>query len=156
MSPTPLLTALIVGSVAVGQESSPSTEERYRPIIQQIEQALPAWLTEAPDCLRWPDCMTESKDTQKAVELLKDSLATDERLIRAGRRGWHRCIKPEFARPADQAQKRYPAVHKLKDSLRSCPDKCVNVICHDRFGDVQKMSWGFAEYCWTIEGRARP
>jgi len=86
MSPTPLLTALIVGSVAVGQESSPSTEERYRPIIQQIEQALPAWLTEAPDCLRWPDCMTESKDTQKAVELLKDSLATDERLIRAGRR----------------------------------------------------------------------
>jgi hypothetical protein len=111
----PLLTTVIVGLVAFGQESSPSAEERYRPIIQQIEHTLPALADRGAGLFALARLYAQVGDTRKALALLKESLATDEGFDPSGSEMLAPLrSNPEFTRLADQAHKRYPAVHTAK------------------------------------------
>jgi len=124
VSPWLLLAAIILWSLAWAQQSSPtSAEERYRPIIQQIEQMLSKLDDRGAGLFSLARLYAQVGDRQKALALLKESLATDEGFDPSGSEMLAPLrSSPDFARLAEQAQKRYPAVHKAKVAF-TVPEK---------------------------------
>jgi hypothetical protein len=111
-----LLVSIIVWSHAEAQQNSPlSAEARYRPIIQRVEQVMPTLHDRGAGLFSLARLYAQIGDTQKSLAFLKESLATGEGFDPGG----SEMLAPlrsnaEFARLAEQAQKRYPAVHKAK------------------------------------------
>jgi hypothetical protein len=120
----PLLTAVICLFVAFAQQSSPtSAEARFRPIIQEIERVLPTLADHGAGLFALARLYAQVGDTQKALALLKESLTTGEGFDPSG----SEMLAPlrsnaEFARVAEQAQKRYPAVHRARVAF-TVPEK---------------------------------
>jgi len=119
-----LLTAITLWSVTFAQQSSPtSAESRFRPMIQQIERVLPTVADRGAGLFALARLYAQIGDTQKALALLKVSLATDEGFDPSGSEMLTPLrSNPEFARLAEQAQKRYPAVHRAKVAF-TVPEK---------------------------------
>ena len=112
-----LLTVTILWSVAAlaQQSSQTSAEARFRPIIQQIERELPTLADRGAGLFALARLYAQVGDTQKALTLLKASLATDEGFDPSGSEMLAPLrSNPDFARLAEQAQKQYPAVHRAK------------------------------------------
>jgi len=116
VAPSLLLIAIVVWSCALAQQNSPaSAEARYRPIIQQVEQVLPTLDDRGAGLFSLARLYAQVGDRQKALAFLKESLATGEGFDPGGSEMLAPLrSSPEFARLAQQAQKRYPAVHKAK------------------------------------------
>lgn len=119
-----LFTVLILWSVSSAQQNSlPSAEEQYRPIIQHIERSLPILADRGAGLFALARLYAQVGDTQKAIVLLKESLATDQgfdpsasEMLAPLRRN------SEFAELSAQAHKRYLAVHKAKVAF-TVPEK---------------------------------
>jgi hypothetical protein len=123
-SPSLLLTALILWSPALAQQSSPpSAEARYRAIIQQIEPGLSTLDDRGAGLFSLARLYAQVGDRQKALALLRRSLATDEGFDPRGSEMLAPLrSSPEFLRLAEQAQKRYPPVHRAKVAF-TVPEK---------------------------------
>ena len=115
-SPPLLLTAVTCWSIIVAQQGSPaSAEARFRPIIQQIEQALPTLADRGAGLFALARLYAQVGDAQKAIVLLKESLVTDEGFDPSGSPMLAPLrSNPEFARLAEQAQKQNPPIHSAK------------------------------------------
>ena len=111
-----LLTAIILWSGAFAQDNSPpSAEARYRPIIQQIERRLPTLVDRGAALFALARLYAQVGDTPKALALLKESLATGEGFDPSGSEMLAPLrSSPEFVEMAQQAQKLYSPVHKAK------------------------------------------
>lgn len=119
-----LVTVLILWSVTFAQESSPaSAEERFRPLIQQIERVLPALADRGAGLFALARLYAQAGDTQRAMALLKQSLAADQGFDPSGSEMLAPLrSNPAFAKLSAQAQKRYPAVHKARVAF-TVPEK---------------------------------
>ena len=113
---TGLFVALILSSMASAQESSPSSAEtRYRPIIRQIEQALPTLADRGAGLFALARLYAQVGDTQKTLVLLRESLATNEGFDPGGSEMLAPLrSSPEFKKLAAEAQKGRPAVRHAK------------------------------------------
>lgn len=119
-----LFTVLVIWSVSFAQQSSPpSADDHYRPIIQRIEGALPSLADRGAGSFALARLYAQVGDTQKAIALLKKSLATDQGFDPSGSE-MLAPLRPnsEFAELSAQAHKRYPAVHKAKVAF-TVPDE---------------------------------
>jgi hypothetical protein len=120
-----LLTATILWSVAAlaQQGSRTAAEARFRPIIQQIERELPTLADRGAGLFALARLYAQVGDTQKALTLLKQSLATDEGFDPSGSEMLAPLrSNPEFARLAVQTHKQYPPVHSAKVAF-TVPEK---------------------------------
>jgi hypothetical protein len=119
-----LLTAIISWSAAFAQQSSPtSAEARFRSIIHQIERELPTLTDRGAGLFALARLYAQVGNAQKALALLKQSLAAGEGFDPSGSDMLAPLrSNPEFARLAEQAQKRYPAVHRAKVAF-TVPEK---------------------------------
>jgi hypothetical protein len=124
VSPPVLITAIIFWSVAFAQQSSsPSAEARFRPIIRQIERVLPTLTDRGAGLFALTRLYAQVGDKQKALALLKESLTTDEGFDPSGSEMLAPLrSNPEFVRLAEQARKRYPAVHNANVAF-TVPEK---------------------------------
>jgi hypothetical protein len=124
MSPSLPLIAIIVWSLALAQQNSPpSAEVQYRPIIQQVEQVLSRLDDRGAGLFSLARLYAQVGDRQKALAFLKESLATDEGFDPGGSEMLAPLrSSPEFLRLEEQAQKQYPAVHKAKMAF-TVPEK---------------------------------
>ena len=111
-----LLLAIVLWSVAFAQQNSPSSAEaRSRLMIQQIEQELPTLGDRGAGLFGLARLYAQAGDSQKALALLKESLATDEGFDPSGSMMLEPLrVSAEFVELAEQAQKRNPAVHNAK------------------------------------------
>ena len=119
-----LLTTILLWLCALSQQSSPpSAEARYRPMIQQMEQMLPTLDDHGAGLFSLARLYAQIGDRQKAFALLKESLATGEGFEPSGSEMLAPLrSSPEFARLAEQAEKRYPIVQKAKVAF-TVPEK---------------------------------
>ena len=119
-----LHTTILLCSCALAQQSSPpSAEARYRPMIQQMEQMLPTLDDRGAGLFSLARLYAQIGDRQKAFALLKESLATGEGFEPGGSEMLAPLrSSPEFARLAEQAEKRYPIVQKAKVAF-TVPEK---------------------------------
>jgi hypothetical protein len=110
--------------VGFAQQSSPtSAESRFRPIIQQIERELPTLADRGAGLFALARLYAQVGDTQKALALLKQSVATDEGFDPSGSEMLAPLrSSPEFVELTEQAQKRNPPVHRAKVAF-TVPDK---------------------------------
>lgn len=111
-----LFTVLILSSVCFAQQNSPpSAEDHFRPIIQRIERMLPTLADRGAGLFALARLYAQVGDTQKAIALLKESLVTDQGFDPGGSE-MLAPLRPnsEFAELSAQAHKRYPAVHKAE------------------------------------------
>lgn len=114
-----LLTTFFLSSIALVQESTPpSAEERYRPIIQQIERALPTLADRGAGLFALARLYAQVGETQRAIALLKESLTTGQDFDPSGSEMLAPLrSNPEFAGLSAQAHKRFPPVHNAKVAL---------------------------------------
>jgi len=92
-------------------------------MIQQIEQALPTLADRGAGLFALARLYAQVGDSQKAIALLKESLATDEGFDPSGSMMLAPLrSKPEFAALVEQAQKRNPSVHNGKVAF-TVPEK---------------------------------
>jgi hypothetical protein len=119
-----LLAAILLCSVAPAQQSAPpSAEARFRPVIQQIEQALPTLADRGAGLFALARLYAQVGDSQKAIALLKESLATDEGIDPSGSIMLAPLREnPEFAALVERAQKRNSAVHNARVAF-TVPEK---------------------------------
>lgn len=119
-----LLLAIVLGSVAFAQQNSPSSAEaRFRLLIQQIERELPTLADRGAGLFGLARLFAQAGDSQKALALLKESLATDEGFDPSGSMMLEPLrVSAEFVELAEQAQKRNPAVHNAKVAF-TVPEK---------------------------------
>jgi hypothetical protein len=124
LKPSLLLTAILLWSRALAQPSSPpSAEARYRPMIRQIEQVLPALGDRGAGLFSLARLYAQVGDRQKALALLKESLATGEGFDPSGSEMLAPLrSSPDFARLAEQAHKRYPSVQNANVAF-TVPEK---------------------------------
>src|SRR5215831_17899518 len=108
--------AIVVSSRSLAQQNSPpSAEARYRPMIQQVEQVLSTLDDRGAGLFSLAKLYAQVGDRQKALALLTESLATDEGFDPRGSEMLAPLrSSPAFARLAERAQKLYPAVHRAK------------------------------------------
>jgi sugar lactone lactonase YvrE len=116
--------AILLCSVATARQSSPpSAEARFRPVMEQIEQALPTLADRGAGLFALARLYAQVGDSQKAIALLKESLATDEGIDPSGSMMLAPLrSNPEFAALVEQAQKRNPAVHNARVAF-TLPEK---------------------------------
>jgi len=119
-----LLTVTLLWSLALAQQSSPpSAEARYRPMIRQLEQVLSALDDRGAGLFSLARLYAQVGDRQKALALLKESLATGEGFDPSGSEMLAPLrSSPDFVVLADQAQKRYPSVRNAKVAF-TVPEK---------------------------------
>jgi hypothetical protein len=111
-----LLSTMILWPSVFAQQTLPqSVDARYRMLIQQIEQMQPTLIDRGAALFALARLYAQIGETQRALALLKDTLATEEgfdptesEMIAPLR------SSPDFVALAQQARKRYPAVHKAK------------------------------------------
>jgi hypothetical protein len=120
----PLLTPIVCLFVAFAQQGSPtSAETRFRPIIQEIQRVLPTLADPGAGLFALARLYAQVGDMQKALTLLKESLAIGEGFDPSGSEMLAPLrSNPEFTELTEQAQKRYPAVHKAKVAF-TVPEK---------------------------------
>jgi hypothetical protein len=128
-SPLSLITIILwfvacLWSIAFAQQSSPtSAETRFRSIIQQIERVLPTLADRGAGLFALARLYAQIGDAQKALTLLKESLASDEGFDPSGSEMLAPLrSNPEFARLAVQPHKQYPPVHSAKVAF-TVPEK---------------------------------
>jgi tetratricopeptide (TPR) repeat protein len=78
-NPASLLAVVLLHQLALTQQGpSPSTEARFQSIIQQIEQLLPTLDDRSAGAFALARLYAQVGDAQKALKMLKQSLAADE------------------------------------------------------------------------------
>lgn len=110
----PLFSILLLWSVSFPRQNSPATaEDRYRPLIQRIELALPTLADRGAGLFSLARLYAQAGDTQKAIALLEESLSTDEGFDPSGSDMLAPLRQdPQFARVSQKAQSRFPVVHR--------------------------------------------
>jgi len=118
------LATIILVSGVLGQQNMPSAAQSlYRPMIQQIENLLPTLADRGAGLFALARLYAQVGETQKAVALLKDSLATGEGFDPNGSDMLAPLrSNPGFRRLVKQAQKQSPAVQKAKVAF-TVPEK---------------------------------
>ena len=118
-----LVTVVLWSSRSAPQGSAPSSETRFKAIIQEIQRILPTLADRGAGLFALARLYAQTADTQKALALLKESLATDDGFDPNG----SEMLAPlrsnaDFAALAEQAQRRYPSVHNAHIAF-TVPDK---------------------------------
>ncbi len=118
-----LVTVVLWSSRSAPQGSTSSAEIRFKPIIQEIERILPTLADHGAGLFALARLYAQTGDKQKALALLKESLATDDGFDPNG----SEMLAPlrsnaDFAALAEQAQRRYPPVHNAR-IVFTVPDK---------------------------------